>query len=73
MLNEENHAKVRILLKTKKAKVIKKCPYGRDFDDELKVLEQHEPNLCKAVKNIFHDRYEYTRQYREFRKEMEKR
>ena len=47
------------------------CPYGRDFDDELKVLEQHEPNLCKAVKNIFHDSYEYTRQYRAFRKEME--
>ena len=47
------------------------CPYGKDFDDELKVLEQHEPNLCKAVKNIFHDSYEYTRQYREFRKEME--
>lgn len=47
------------------------CPYGRDFDDELKVMEQHEPNLCKAVKNIFHDSYEYTRQYREFRKEME--
>lgn len=47
------------------------CPYGRDFDDELKVLEQHEPNLCKAVKNIFHDSYEYTRQYRKFRKEME--
>ena len=49
------------------------CPYGKDFDDELKVLEQHEPNLCKAVKNIFHDSYEYTRQYREFRKEMEER
>lgn len=47
------------------------CPYGKDFDDELKVLEQHEPNLCKAVKNIFHDSYEYTRQYRAFRKEME--
>jgi len=44
---------------------------GKDFDDELKVLEQHEPNLCKAVKNIFHDSYEYTRQYRAFRKEME--
>lgn len=42
-----------------------------NIDDELKVLEQHEPNLCKAVKNIFHDSYEYTRQYRKFRKEME--
>ena len=49
------------------------CPYGKDFEGELKALEQHEPNLCKAVKNIFHDSYEYTRQYREFRKEMEER
>ena len=24
------------------------------------MLEQHEPNLCKAVKNIFHDSYERT-------------
>lgn len=47
------------------------CPYGRDFETELKTLEEHEPNLCKAVKNIFHDSYEYTRQYRAFRKEME--
>ena len=47
------------------------CPYGRNFEEELKVLEHHEPNLCKAVKNIFHDSYEYTRQYHEFRKEME--
>ena len=47
------------------------CPYGKDFDDELKMLSQYEPNLCKAVKNIFHDSYEYTRQYRVFRKEME--
>ena len=43
----------------------------KNFDDELKMLEQHEQNLCKAVKNIFHDSYEYTRQYRSFRKEME--
>lgn len=47
------------------------CPYGKEFDDELKMLGQYEPNLCKAVKNIFHDSYEYTRQYREFRKGME--
>ena len=47
------------------------CPYGKDFDDELKVLEQYEPNLCKAVKNIFHDSYEYTRKYRAFREKMD--
>lgn len=45
--------------------------YKAESKDKLKVLEQHEPNLCKAVKNIFHDSYEYTKQYRAFRKEME--
>lgn len=49
------------------------CPYGRKVDEELNVLEQCEPLLHKAVENIFHDSYEYTRQYREFRKEMEER
>lgn len=47
------------------------CPYGRDFEFELEILKEHEPKLYKAVTNIFHDSYEYTRQYRKFRKEME--
>ena len=48
------------------------CPYGRDFEFELKVLEKYEPKLFKAVNNIFGKSYEYTRKYREFRKEKEK-
>ena len=46
------------------------CPYGRDFEEELRIIEEHEPKLYKAVNNIFKDSYEYTRKYREFCREM---
>lgn len=42
------------------------CPFGRGFEDELKVIEKYEPKLFVAVNNIFGDSYEYTRKYREF-------
>lgn len=42
------------------------CPFGRDFEEELKVIQEYEPKLYKAVNNIFRDSYEYTRKYREF-------
>lgn len=42
------------------------CPFGRDFEFELKVMQEHEPKLFKAVNNIFGDSYAYTRKYREF-------
>ena len=43
------------------------CPYGKDFNFELSVLEKHEPKLYKAVNNVFKDSYEYTKKYYEFR------
>lgn len=46
------------------------CPYGRNLDFELEVLKEHEPNLYKAVCNVFKDSYEYTMQYRQFCQEM---
>lgn len=46
------------------------CPFGRDFEDELKVIEKYESKLFVAVNNIFGDSYEYTRKYREFCKMM---
>lgn len=46
------------------------CPYGRDFEEELKIIKKYEPKLFKAVNNIFGDSYEYTRKYREFCKKM---
>lgn len=45
------------------------CPFGSGFEDELKVIEQHEPKLFKAVNNIFGASYEYTRAYRRFKEE----
>lgn len=46
------------------------CPFGRDFEQELSVIEHYEPKLYKAVNNIFGDSYEYTRKYKAFREEM---
>lgn len=43
------------------------CPYGKDNSFELKVLEEHEPKLYKAVTNIFKDSYDYTKLYQEFK------
>lgn len=47
------------------------CPYGRNFEFELEVLKEYEPNLYKAVNNIFGKSYEYTRKYKEFAKNMD--
>lgn len=46
------------------------CPFGRNFEQELEVIEKFEPKLFIAVNNIFKDSYEYTRKYREFCKKM---
>lgn len=46
------------------------CPFGKDFENELKVIEEHEPKLYKAVNNIFGEIYEYTRRFLEFRKNL---
>lgn len=46
------------------------CPYGKDFEEELKIIHDHEPNLYKAVCNIFKDSYEYTRKYNEFKNNL---
>lgn len=42
------------------------CPYGRNFEFELEVIQKYEPKLYKAVNNIFRDSYEYTKKYKEF-------
>lgn len=42
------------------------CPFGRDFEFELDVIEKYEPKLFKAVNNIFGDSYEYTRKFKRF-------
>lgn len=46
------------------------CPFGKEFEFELEVIEKHEPKLYKAVNKVFGNSYAYTRAYREFVKEM---
>lgn len=48
------------------------CPYGKSFEDELLAMKEYEPRLFVAVNNIFGDSYEYTRAYRKFVEEQEK-
>lgn len=48
------------------------CPFGRDFEAELEIIQKYEPKLFKAVNNIFGDSYEYTRKYREFYQQMDR-
>lgn len=42
------------------------CPMGRNFEYELKTYQKYEPQLYKAITNIFHESYEYLRAYHKF-------
>ena len=46
------------------------CPFAKDLEDEIVVIEHNEPKLYKAVNNIFGDSYEYIRQYKAFCQKM---
>lgn len=46
------------------------CPFGSNFENELKAAEQYEPKLHKAACKVFGESYEYTRAYREFKEKM---
>lgn len=48
------------------------CPYNLQLEEDLEKIKSVEPNLYKGVCNIFHDSYEYTRGYREFKKKFKK-
>ena len=43
------------------------CPFGSGFENELRIIKEHEPKLYEAVNKIFGKTYEYTRKYREFK------
>ena len=51
------------------------CPFNRDLEHDLAIVQQYEPQIHKACNNIFSDSYKYTRLYRDYaanRKELEK-
>lgn len=49
------------------------CPYNSKFEETLNIIDTYEPKLSNAVRNIFKDSYEYTRAYREFKKQYKER
>ena len=49
------------------------CPFGKHFEEELTLIQKHEPNLITAANAIFGESYEYTRGYLRFREEMKQR
>lgn len=46
------------------------CPYGQTLFDDLEITKLCDPNMYKAVNNIFKESYEYTKYYRQFVREM---
>lgn len=45
------------------------CPFNRNIISELDIINNFEPKLYKASRNIFKDTYEYTKQFHEFQAE----
>ena len=45
-------------------------PFSKNINEELAIIEEHEPDLYKAEVNIFGKSYEYTAKYRAFVREM---
>lgn len=49
------------------------CPYGKEFEQELELMQRFEPKFYRAAQKIFGDSYEYTRGYLRFREEQKAR
>lgn len=49
------------------------CPYGKEFEQELELMQKYEPKFYRAAIKIFGASYDYTRAYLKFREEMKKR
>ena len=44
------------------------CPLALGVEAEVGAVKKYEPNLYKALMNVFGDSYEYTKAFKEFRK-----
>ena len=48
------------------------CPFGKNFEQELDLVQQYEPKRYRAINAIFGESYEYTRQFMAFREKMKR-
>lgn len=47
------------------------CPFGKEFEQELDLMQKYEPKFHRAAEKIFGASYEYTRRFIKFREEMQ--
>lgn len=47
------------------------CPFAKDFNVELELVNQYEPKFSTASMAVFSDSYAYTNEYKEFRRKKE--
>jgi hypothetical protein len=48
------------------------CPFGKNYENEIALVEKYEPKFHKAILKLFGESYEYTRKFEAFREEMRK-
>lgn len=48
------------------------CPFNKNVLEDLKAIQQYEPQLYRFAHAVFGQSYEYTRKYYEFREEMKR-
>ena len=46
------------------------CPFGKDFERELELVQLFEPNRYRAMLTVFGKSYDYTRRFLEFREKL---
>lgn len=46
------------------------CPFAQNYENELEIMKKYEPKLYAAALAIFGKSYEYTRKFKEFRREL---
>ena len=47
------------------------CPFNRNVFSDIETVEEFEPNMARAARKVFEDAYEYTRGYREYKRDRE--
>lgn len=48
------------------------CPFNSKFEDSIEIVRKFEPQLYRAITNIFGASYNYTRAYRQFKEGEDK-
>ena len=48
------------------------CPFGKDFERELELVQIFEPKRYRAMLAVFGKSYDYTRKFLDFRKKKVK-